>query len=55
MSDLACASCQHYHQHLGECGEPETEDIYVSDSPYGGNKRFYRTMIVGTCQCRAAL
>ena len=54
MSDLACSSCNHYHQHSGKCGEPEFEDIYVSDSAYGGNRRFYRSMIVDTCQCLAA-
>lgn len=52
---LGCASCEHYHQHLGMCGEPVTEDIYVSDSAFGGNKRFYRSVIVDTCQCRADL
>jgi len=53
VSDLACSSCNHYHQHSGKCGEPEFEDIYVSDSAYGGNRRFYRSMIVDTCQCLA--
>lgn len=33
-----CPACLHYHRG-SRCGEPITEDVYVSDSAFGGRKR----------------
>lgn len=46
-----CPACLHYHRG-SRCGEPITEDVYVSDSAFGGRKRLYRSMIVATCGCK---
>jgi hypothetical protein len=47
MSECGCG----HLEHVGVCGHSITEDIYVSDSAYGGPKYFYRSMIVDICGC----
>jgi hypothetical protein len=55
MSDLlACEHCLHWHNTATICGTPITEDICVGDGPYDRVGRFYRSIVVGVCQCTEA-
>ena len=46
-----CTACGHL-SHGERCPHPIAEDILVGDSAYSRTGRFYRSVIVDTCNCK---